>query len=236
VARITRRFVDQHGLTVGEGPFAGMRFPRYAVGRGELVVAQLLGAYEQELQPAIARVIAGAPDQVIDIGASDGYYAVGLARACPSAVVRAWEMNPFPAKVCEALARENGVADRIVLGGECKLSDLEQISPEPRTFVLSDCEGGEDELMRPDVAPVLRSAALIVELHEFAVADIRDKIVERFSDSHEIEIIDSRRRFIGDYPALLETQGVSYIDREVGVTEFRPVQMRWAVLWPKGGW
>jgi len=103
--------VRTHGLTVLSGPFAGMRYPPFAVERGELIVAQLLGAYEMELHDAVRDVIARRPQQVVDIGASDGYYAAGFARALPEAVVHAYEMNPFPARVCAALARENGVPE-----------------------------------------------------------------------------------------------------------------------------
>ena len=234
-ARITKKFVDTHGLTVMDGPFAGMRYPRYAVGRGELVVAQLLGAYERELQPYVQRVIDGGFDRVVDIGASDGYYAVGIALKSPQTRIVAYEMNDFPARVCRALAVENGVDDRVdLLEVECTTAHLAELPEGPRTFVLSDCEGGEAQLMDPDAAPVLRGASLIVELHEFAVPDILDTIRARFEATHEIEIVDSGPRYIGDYPKLLEVPDVTYVDREVGLREFRPVPMRWAVLEPRG--
>ena len=155
VARITRAYVRHHGLTVRAGPFAGMVYPEFAVGRGELVVAQLLGAYERELQPAIERVVAAAPEQIVDVGASDGYYAVGLALRCPRSSVHAFELNPFPAEVCRRLAEVNGVAGRVQLRGECRREDLAALEDRP-SFVLSDCEGGEDVLMDPDAVPLLR--------------------------------------------------------------------------------
>jgi hypothetical protein len=232
VARITRAFVRHHGLTVQAGPFAGMRYPDYAVGRGELVVAQLLGAYEHELQPAIEEVKAGGFDTIVDIGASDGYYAAGLAWALPDSTVHAYEMNPFPARVCRALAEENGVADRIHLRGECTRADLERM-PARRAFVLSDCEGAEEELMDPAAVPLLRESMLIVELHEFAAPGIEETVRRRFEPTHEIEVLHTRCRWIADWPKLLEVPGVGYMDREVGLSEFRPQPMKWAVMRPK---
>lgn len=234
-ARITRKFVDHHGLAVQDGPFRGMRYPRFAVGRGELVVAQLLGAYERELQPAITRVIEQRYDVIVDIGASDGYYAVGLALASPPSTVYAYEMNPFPARVCRALAEENGATDRVVMRGECRVDDLRALPNGPRTFVLCDCEGGELELMDPSAVPLLRRSALIVELHVQIVPGIEQMIVERFAPSHEIEIVETQCRYIAEYPRLLEVPGVSYIDRELGLSEFRPNPMKWAVMWPRVG-
>lgn len=229
-SRITRRFVAHHGLTVQAGPFAGMRYPRFAVGRGELVVAQLAGAYEEELHDALSRMIERAPRVVVDVGASDGYYAVGLARALPEATVHAYEINPFPARVCRALAEENGVGDRVVMHGECTLDALAALPAGDRTFVLCDCEGAEAVLMDPQAAPVLREADLIVELHEFAAPGVQKTIESRFAPTHDIEIVDSRGRLAGDYRQLVETPGTSYMDWEIGISEFRHSRIRWAIL------
>jgi predicted O-methyltransferase YrrM len=234
VARITRKFASHHGLTVQAGPFAGMEFPRFAVGRGELLVPQLLGAYELELRPAIESIIQAAPSTVVDIGASDGYYAVGLARACPAGTVYAYEMNFFPARVCRSLAEHNRVSDRVVMRGECRLEDLQGLDPGGSTFVLSDCEGAEQQLMDPDAVPWLRTSRLVVELHDFAAPGIEDTIQARFEPTHDIEVIRSRRRYVADFPALMEVPGVGYMDRELGVNEFRPVPIAWAVMNPKG--
>ena len=232
VRRVTRAFVRHHGLTVQAGPFAGMRYPAFAVGRGELVVPQLLGAYEAELQPAFAEVIAGGFEQIVDIGASDGYYAVGLARGCPEARVQAYELNPFPARVCTALAQENAVADRLELRGECTLAELRAL-PVARTFVLCDCEGGEAVLMDPEQVPLLRTSMLVVELHEFAAPGVEDTIRRRFEPTHDVEIVPTRPRYPADYPSLREVPGTSYMDHALGVAEFRPLPMKWAILRPR---
>jgi predicted O-methyltransferase YrrM len=232
VRRITLRFVRHHGLTVQAGPFAGMRYPEFAVGRGEVVIPQLVGAYEQEIAPVMEEVIAGGFEQIVDVGASDGYYAVGLARACPDAVVHAYEMNPFPARVCRALAAENGVADRVRMLGEATVDELRAL-PERRTFVLSDCEGCEDVLMDPEAVPLLRTAMLVVELHDFAAPGIEDRIRERFAPTHDVEVIRTRARYVGEHPKLMETPGTTYVDWALGVAEYRPFPMAWAVLRPR---
>jgi hypothetical protein len=231
--RITERFVAHHGLTVQRGPFAGMRFPAFAVGRGEMLVPQLLGAYEEELQPVFEELASEPIDRIVDIGASDGYYAVGMALGWPQAAVTAYEMNPFPARVCQALATANGVRDRIDLRGECTVSELFALRPCGRIFVLCDCEGAEAELMDPDTVPWLSSATLIVELHEFASPGVKELISSRFESTHRVQLLDSRRRYAGDYRALAEVPRVNYVDRELGVNEFRPVRISWAVLRPR---
>jgi Met-10+ like-protein len=230
VARPTRRFVKAHGLRVQRGPFAGMTYPRSAVGRAEQLVAKLLGAYELELHEPVARLANEPWEQIVDIGAGDGYYAVGLARACPGAVVRAWEMNPLPARVCLELARANGVEDRVVMGGECDLGELRAL-PELHTLVVSDCEGCEDTLLDPEAVPLLRRSTLVVELHESLAPGVEDRVVERFRPTHEVQTIGMRPRHAGEHPALA-VDDLGYMDQELLVSEFRTNAVRWAVMTP----
>jgi predicted O-methyltransferase YrrM len=165
----------------------------------------------------------------VDIGAADGYYAAGLARACPDGTVYAYEMNPLPARVCRRLAEANGVSGRLVMRGECRVADLLEL-PDTETFVLCDCEGAEAELIDPARVPLLRRSDLIVELHEWAAPGIRQRIEERFRATHTIEIVASEPRYVADYPALLDVPVATYMDREVGLSEYRPAPMAWAVL------
>jgi hypothetical protein len=234
IARITRALVDHHGLTVQAGPFAGMTYPRFAVERGELVAAQLLGAYEREIAPAIEHAVEREFEQYVDIGASDGYYAVGFARGAPSSIVYAYEMNPFPARVCHRLAVENGVESRLRLLGECRVDDLRALPQQP-TFVLCDAEGAEARLMDPAAVPLLRSASLVVEMHTFAVPKVEELILRRFSPTHTVEVVRTEPRYIGQFPALMAVPDVTYIDRELALAEFRPYPMAWAVMEPSHG-
>ena len=232
VARITRAYTAANGLTVQAGPFAGMRYPRYAAGRAELLVPKLLGAYEQELHPVIERVLGSRFATIVDIGASDGYYAVGLALKSTHSRVIAYEMNAFPARVCRALAAENGVAGRIELHGECRPRDLLEL-PHGSLFVLCDVEGAERELMDPDKVPRLRDAYAIVELHEFASPGVSETISHRFADTHDVRILHSGPRYAADYPVLMSVPNVGYMDREMAVSEFRHSRISWAVLTPR---
>ena len=231
VARPTRRFVRQHGLQVAAGPFAGMTYPSFAVGRAEQLVAKLLGSYECELHAAVEGLLRQEWDQVIDIGAGDGYYAVGLALRCPSATVRAWEMNPLPARVCAELARANGVQGRLDLRGECTLDTLRALPDQP-SLVISDCEGCEDLLLRPDAVPVLRRSALLVEIHESLAPGVEERLLDRFAATHTIETIDMQPRHVGEYPALGSVQEMHFMEQELLVSEFRSQPVRWGVMTP----
>src|SRR4051812_40571742 len=71
-------WVSDYGSTVRHGPFRGMSYLPERVS-----VPVLAGTYEAELHPVIADWMANPPRVAIDVGCSDGYYAVGLARELP---------------------------------------------------------------------------------------------------------------------------------------------------------
>jgi hypothetical protein len=73
-------------IEILDGPFTGLKF----VGCSNLgtIVPKWIGTYESQLQPIIESIIgSGDYRTVIDIGAAEGYYAVGLAWRLPHASV-----------------------------------------------------------------------------------------------------------------------------------------------------
>lgn len=60
-------------------------------------------AHEEEIENAIDR----QPRCVIDAGAAEGYYTVGLAVQLPTASVTASEIDPEARRVCRQTARMN---------------------------------------------------------------------------------------------------------------------------------
>ena len=87
-------------------------------------VPKLLGAYELEIQPFIQEICRRSYSQVINIGAADGYYAVGLAQHLPNAVILAYQYEAESRAACEQTARLNGVADRVKMRGLCEQQEL----------------------------------------------------------------------------------------------------------------
>lgn len=104
------------GTTIAGGPFEGIIYSATAT-EGALV-ARLLGVYKSGLHPHIEAFTSGGVDCVIDVGCAEGYYAVGLARRIPGATVYAHDVLESARTACAAMAAANGVADRVIVGGE----------------------------------------------------------------------------------------------------------------------
>lgn len=84
--------LEATGGFVASGPFAGMKF---TVGNSEgCFLPKLLGCYELELHQHIMALRKQRQyDVIVDVGAAEGYYAVGLARLFPEARVLAHDTD-----------------------------------------------------------------------------------------------------------------------------------------------
>jgi hypothetical protein len=172
---------------------------------------------------------------VVDIGTAEGYYAVGLARRLPATKIIGFETTQEGRDLLAEMARLNGVADRIDIRGQCEVDDLRNaMEGSSRTVVICDVEGYEQVLLDPEKVPDLRTAMILVELHEFIVRGISKEIESRFASTHNAYIFLEQPRTRADYPfnnwytRLLPTAYATY-----RVQEFRPERMSWMVLEPK---
>jgi precorrin-6B methylase 2 len=185
---------------VAQGPFEGMGYIPLA--SSHTTLPMLLGTYERELHPAIEAICGAGCDRIVDIGAAEGYYAVGMALRNPGVSLVAFEMNASVRYYLRRLARRNGVRPRIKILGECTPAALETaLAAAKRPAVICDCEGAEDMLLDPVRVPSLRRALILVETHEGMVNGIEDHIHKRFAATHDIEVIRNRVRTLDDLPA-----------------------------------
>jgi hypothetical protein len=197
-AYLRRLAKRRSGTTVAAGPFAGMLYVGESYGSAYL--PKIVGTYERELNDTIEQVIDGDHDLVIDIGAAEGYYAVGLAMRGEAPVV-AFEMSARARKLAAELAEKNGVTDRIQMHAKCEPESLEvTLGGADRPFVLCDVEGYEAQLLDLRRVPSLVRAVILVEIHEFARPGVTAELMRRFDATHDISVLWQDERSSDDYP------------------------------------
>ena len=224
LSRLFRVVSRRDGLVVQSGPFASMKYTSRAVGSS--LLPKLLGSYEAELHGVLVQILDNKYDTVVDIGCAEGYYAVGLAMRLPTARVFAFDVEPTALRLCSEMAATNEVKARVAVEGECKIDRLQSLT-EGRALVICDCEGCEYDLLRPDLAPNLKSTDILVELHDFIDPRITTAIFERFASTHDISLINSEERDPLAYSALRD---FSPMDQRMAVAEFRDGKMQWGWL------
>ena len=190
--RLSRTIFARLGGVVRYGSFAGLRWldnPRW--GRSEQGV-MLLGLYEQEVltnlvdAPAHYRVF-------VDVGAADGYYAVGLLHNGKVERSVAFELAPEGQQAIKLLAAENGVADRITVLGAASDRFVEDLAEQGivsnETMFLIDIEGAEFRILTEEVFASLKDSLIIVETHAHIYPDPQtqlERLIQNASKTHTV--------------------------------------------------
>jgi hypothetical protein len=197
---------------------------------GSTLFPKILGTYELEIHSHLARLCEHPFDLIVNIGAAEGYYAVGLARRLPFARVAAFECDAYARVCCRYLARINGVGRRVRVRGECDRTRLAQaLNAGHKTWVISDCEGAEVDLLVPGEVTALRRAHLLVETHDHLRGGAAETLIERFQRTHEIHRVASRPRALSDAPPglpLLEAELLAAMDEQ-------RFPLEWLVMVPR---
>jgi hypothetical protein len=212
------------------GPFSGLKYLPQSW--KSALMPKLLGTYEQCLQPELEGLIASRPDLIVDVGAAEGYYAVGLALRCPDARVIAFDSAEKARHLLREIARINGVEDRIDIRGSCGPVELAQaLRGGARRVLVCDCEGHEEVLLDPLALPEMRDTAILAEMHEFISRGITGRIRARFESTHVVqEIWEEECRAKFPYPTL-RTRLLPRRFTRRPFDEERPERMNW--LWMK---
>ena len=220
---LARRVLEINGPTVIGGPFEGMVFTPRTHCRH--ISPKLFGSYEAALNPIWREVLAHPYKQILDVGCADGYFAIGLARGIPGAIVHAFDTDSWARQTVQEMAAVNGV-DNVRVHGACTPQWLRE-NLQPDAFILSDCEGYEDLLLVPEAAPALLSADLLVEVHEHAVPGVTERLRSRFAATHQAVVVDDGPRAPEDYPASIF---LSPEDRLRALHEVRNDGQQWLYL------
>jgi hypothetical protein len=226
---IQNTLLQQNGTLVMQGPLQGLDFlPQSAEG---CHIAKLLGCYEQPLQAFVEQAVQKQYATILNIGCAEGYYAVGMARRMPATQVLAHDLNPKAQEICTALAHKNGVSDRVKIGGLFKPEDFAAHAGQ-NVLLMCDIEGAEKELLDPVAAPALKHMDIIVESHECLVPGITQLIIDRFSQSHQITLVqDDGQRQLSKPPQWFVK--LSHLDQLLATWEWRSGPTPWLVMQAK---
>lgn len=232
-AALIRRIASKIGLEpiVLGGPFTGLKYPG-SVSVDSAFFPKLLGSYEAELFGVLNEIIEKPLVQIINIGAAEGYYAVGLARIFPDAQVVAFDISEIARSATSQMARCNG-AGNIIIKESCTRDDLLAIQVKNEILILSDCEGHEKYLFDIEVAQHLKKAHLIIELHDYTDRTLTGRMHDIFSRTHRVTLIDSipDSKKLMDYNSPLISKS-DQLERGIAFSEHRCEKMQWLVAYP----
>lgn len=226
---IQNTFIKHEGLMVHQGPLSGLEFIEQS--SEGCHIAKLLGCYEQPLLPYIEEVINKSYNSIINIGCAEGYYAVGMALKMPETHFYAFDIDDASQVACAELAKKNRVQDQVDVFSNFKASDFERYRG-GCSLILCDIEGAEVELLDPNTSNFIKDFDYIIELHEVEKPGLIDVFSERFSKTHNIQIVTDtgQRNLVGMPDWFLN---LSHLDQLLSVWEWRAGPTPWMILTKK---
>lgn len=226
--------------TIISGPFKYMKYVEVSV--GSELIPKLLGTYELELHDIIYNILKNSYDLIIDIGAAEGYYAVGLAKKFPATKIVAYECNTDGQTLIRQMAKLNGIKENLEIKGLCTLENLiNDLNNVKSCLIILDAEGAENTLLDLVKIPNLKYCEILVEIHDHIISNVGLSIVNRFSSTHFITKIAEKPRNTKDLPffsllnrwILPKTNEFRLKIDPNNPTESIPLNMYWLHMVPK---
>lgn len=219
---ITSKFSDK----IASGPFSSV----YYLCKN---IPKKLGTYEKELHSQVEKIIIKNYSKIINIGASDGFYAVGIAALCENTTVIAYEIDETRRKEMENNIKVNDLETKIDIKGFCDISSLKNdLNNNKDLLLLMDIDGPEIFFLDPILIPKLKNIDIIVECHDFVFSSITEILIDRFSPTHEINIIQQEARTLEDFPIKFSKLFTTIFSKYIAnsINETRPKKNNWLIL------
>jgi hypothetical protein len=235
--RLQRVSLETYDLCEGkvsQGPFKGLQLNRDTWWGKSDLGAQCLGLYEKEILDFIS---AQEPfDTFLDIGAADGYYAVGLLYSKMAKKSICFEISEDGQRAIKENWMINKNPGELEIFGEANEQSIASIAASlpAKTLVLVDIEGLEFNLLSEKVISLLDKCTILIEIHNWIVGfeEKYPALLRDLDKYFDISIIKPSERNTQNIELLR-----SYTDdnRLLVTSERRPCLMRFLHLSPKKG-
>lgn len=213
---------------VFQGPFKDLKLTNKNVFGSE--IPKLLGCYEKEINTALISALAHNPKVICNIGAAEGYYALGCAKYQSVKKALVFEALELGQELIRANLQANAIDAEVEINGLCDEQMLwETLNNSDIDLMLIDIEGAELDILSSRNVKLLRNTELVIESHDFCRPECISSLKRLFRDTHDLTVIDSKPRIAEDFPPVVSLP--RHLKLEL-MNENRPGVMQWLVCSP----
>jgi len=231
VSMILNKFFNS---TINYGPFKGMKLSNsswWSLGdRGSMI----LGIYEKEVLDTLNN-ISKKYTTLINLGAGDGYYGVGVLVNNLFKKSICYELSDKGRKAIRENAQLNNVLHKIEIKGGVKNNFYNEIPSIilSNSVLLIDIEGAEFNLVNKETFKAFSRSVIIIEIHDFFFEDGQEKIQKIRNESSSTHIITELRMGARDLSIFPELRKFHDNDRWLICSDSRAELMTWLKFDPK---
>lgn len=223
-----------YNKTVQAGPFKGLILGEKSFWSEGDKGAMLLGLYEKEIVDSLFE-ISGKYRYFINIGASDGYYGIGV--LVNNLFEKSWcfEMFEDSRNILRNTAKANNVEDRVIIHGMADCNFYKDFSDDiiNQSVLFVDAEGSEFFIFNEEVFKKFKDSVIFIELHDFYYSDGKERLenLKQYAEKFfKITTLTTTSRDLSPFKELAELNDT---DRWLICSEGRLQLMNWWRLDPK---
>ena len=225
---------EKYDFRVAYGPFKGMQLNKNIWWSRNDLITQTLGIYEEHILEKIKFFSKYGATAFIDIGAADGYFAVGMAYSKLYEKVYAFEIEEDGRNRIIENALRNNCEKKIQVFGKANLKSIKKITAiEKKATFLIDIEGSEYDFLDTNMLEALANHFVICELHPWLVNDgemLQEKLLESASSFFDVDLIKRESYNPNNFS---DFDNLSDEERLIAVGEGRERNMYWMILSPR---
>lgn len=238
--KILKKLIEKHNYKVAHGPFKGMKLNENPIWSKYDHITQVLGVYEKNVLSKIIEFSQIDDSLFIDLGAADGYFAVGVASGGVFKKVCAFEINKKSQQCMINIAKNNDCMDKINIYDEANYDSIKKLlhNEKHSPTILIDIEGAEYTLLDSKMLSLLSNCNVICELHPWVKKNGKrvyrkveeENLLKNASKFFDVEMIQRESYSPNDFE---ELSGFNEVERLIALSEGRGPNMHWLVLTPK---
>ena len=221
----------KHNFIVQYGIFKNLKMNHeISWGRGD-IASKIYGFYENKIQQKLKDI---NNPILIDIGAADGFFAIGSLKSKICEFCYAFEETKKSRENLSKTAKINNVQKKLSIIGKVTKDNFFTLLPSKINFsevtILCDIEGGEFDFFSDEILATIRCSNIIIEIHKNHNKNLEIDLLERVKKYFDVSIIIDNDK---NFESVSELHALNDIDRNLICSEGRSYIGKWWHLSPK---
>ena len=221
----------KHNFIVQYGIFKNLKMNHeISWGRGD-IASKIYGFYENKIQQKLKDI---NNPILIDIGAADGFFAIGSLKSKICEFCYAFEETKKSRENLFKTAQINNVQNKLSIIGKATKDNFFSLLPSEINFskvtILCDIEGGEFDFFSDEILKTIKYSNIIIEIHKNHNKNLEIVLLERVKKYFDVSIIIDNDK---NFENVSELHTLNDLDRNLICSEGRSYIGKWWHLSPK---
>jgi len=231
--KILNKIIKKYNYSVAYGPFKNMKLSKQKLWSSYDLIPQTLGVYEQHVLEKLIEFSKDRNELFINIGAADGYFAIGMGYSKIFKKIYAYEISKIARENLINNVKNNFCQEIVHVKEEANYETLKDIIKNRNAVILIDIEGDEFNFFNNEMLYLMRSCCVICELHPCLIENGDERQNQLINNAKSLFDVSIIKRETYNPNQFIELDEFYDEERLLALGESRENNMKWLILKPK---